>query len=150
MYLTGRKKRAVRDQGQTSSKLPFLEVPASSCLRKSCKSPLPTPTQLFNPQFRRECKGAAWSGAQPRELTVQLQGRIQPSGSQAHPWTHTWHMQAQHRALYSSNTRDRVTGLPENSPHLESFHTFSHIFFIHPLFTHLVLHNENIPSVSRV
>lgn len=61
VYLTGGRKRAVRDQGQTSSKFPFLKVLASSCFRKSCKSPLPTPTQLFNPQLRRDCEGAVGS-----------------------------------------------------------------------------------------
>lgn len=58
MHLTVGEK-AIRCQGQSSSKFSFLEVPASSLLEKNYTDPCAyPPIQPFNPLFRRGCEGA--------------------------------------------------------------------------------------------
>lgn len=109
MHLT--RKKAIRGQGQSSSKVSFLEVLASSLLGKNCKNPSAyPPTQLFNALFRTGCEGAE---AQQHLSFCSLILPCELSSPQSRIW----------------ENRLKVTGslgsLTRTLPHLESFHTFS-------------------------
>ena len=140
-YISQGKKRAVRDQGQTSSKFSFLKVLASSCCRKSCNSPLcVSPPSCLIPILEETVKG--WcaqhhSNAQPTELTVQLQNKFSHPNPKCPPRPPHGLCRPSAGALYSSITRDRITGLLEEdtSPSGNFSHLLTHSLYLLLIYT---------------
>lgn len=148
----GKKKRAVETKVKPAQNFLFKKCLPAAPVGKICDSPPAYPIQLLNPQFRRDCEGAVCSALlEPRahSAAAEQDSSIRIPSSPPSPYV-AYVGPAKVLSTAALQGTGSLGSPRRTPPHLESFHAFSHILRIHSLFTHLFLHDKNIPSVSRV